>query len=241
LSVIVVGGTRGIGLAISKRFSNDGHPVVMAYLSNDAAGREAEAALAGPARAVRADASDPAHVRAIFDAAEEFGPVKIVVHSAVVPLLGSALTASLADFDTAYRTGPRAFLILVQEAAERMNEGGHIVAIGSIASGPRVSPGYGILGPAKCAVDHLVAQLACELAPRNIHINCIATSTVEAKHVQNHPKREKFIEALRRKTPAGRTGKEEDVADAVAMICTSDSRWIVGQTIVADGGMALML
>jgi len=241
MSVIVVGGTRGIGLAISKRFSRDGHPVVMAYLSNDEAGRAAEAALSGPSRAIRADASDPTQARAIFDAAETMGPVKIVVHSAVVPLLGAASTASLEDFDTAYRTGPRAFLILVQEAARRMTEGGHIVAVGSIASGPRYVPSYGILGPAKCAINHLVAQLGCELAPQGLHINCVATSTVEADWARTHPKSEKLIENLRRRTPAGRTGREEDVADAVAMVCSADSRWIIGQEIVADGGMALVL
>jgi len=241
LSVIVIGGTRGIGLAISKRFSSDGHSVVMAYLSNDEAGRAAEAALPGPAKAIRADASDPDQAGRIFDAAEQLGPIQIVVHSAVVPLLGAASTASLEDFDTAYRTGPRAFLILVQEAARRMTEGGHVVAIGSIASAPRFSPGYGVLGPAKCAIDHLVAQLGCELTARDIRINCIATSTVEGAWAHNHPKAEKLIENLRRKTPAGRPGREEDVADAVAMICSSDARWILGQTIVADGGMALSL
>lgn len=241
MSVIVVGGTRGIGLAISKRFARDGHPVVMAYLSNHEAAREAEASLSGPARAIMADASDPAQVRAVFDAAEEFGPVKIVVHSAVIPLLGSASTASLEDFDTAYRTGPRAFLILVQEAARRMNEGGHIVAVGSIASGPRYVHNYGILGPAKCAIDHMVAQLGCELAPQDIRINCVATSTLEAGWAHNHPKAEKLIDNLRRRTPAGRTGKEEDVADAVAMVCSPDAHWIIGQKIVADGGMALQL
>jgi NAD(P)-dependent dehydrogenase (short-subunit alcohol dehydrogenase family) len=241
VTVIVVGGTRGIGLAISKRFSRDGHPVVMGYLSNDEAGKAAEEALSGPAKAVRADASDPGEVRRLYDAAEEFGPIKIVVHSAVIPLLGGAATASLEDFDTAYRTGPRAFLILVQEAARRMNEGGHIVAVGSIASGPRYVPSYGILGPAKCAIDHMVAQLGCELAPQGIHINCIATSTVEAGWAHSHPKAEKLIENLRRRTPAGRTGKEDDVADAVAMVCSPESHWIIGQKIVADGGMALML
>ncbi|MDB6103625.1 MAG: budC 2 [Gammaproteobacteria bacterium] len=241
MSVIVVGGIRGIGLAISKRFARDGRPVTMAYLSNDQAARAAEEALGGTGQSVRADASDPEQVRALFDAAERLGPVDVVVHSAVIPLLGNALTASLDQFDTAYRTGPRAFLILVQEAARRMTDGGHVVAIGSIASGPRFTPGYGILGPAKCAVDHLVAQLGCELAPRNIRINCIATSTVEGDWVRTHPKGEKLRANLVRQTPAGRTGKEEDVANAVAMICSADADWIVGQKIVADGGMALVL
>ncbi|MDB5431809.1 MAG: short-chain dehydrogenase/reductase [Caulobacter sp.] len=241
MSVLVVGGTRGIGLAIAKRFSRDGHSVTMNYLSNDEAGRAAELALSGPAQSVRADASDAEQVAALFDKAEALGPVDTVIHSAVVPLLGGAITASLDDFDTAYRTGPRAFLILVQEAARRMTEGGSIVAIGSIASAPRFVPGYGILGPAKSAIDHMVAQLGCELAPRNIRVNCIATSTVEAEWVRTHPKGEKLRDNLIRQTPAGRTGTEEDVANAVAMICSPDAAWVIGQKIVADGGMALKL
>lgn len=241
MSVLIVGGTRGIGLAIAKRFSRDGRSVTMSYLSNDEAARAAEEALPGPAQSVRADGSDIEQTRMLFDAAERMGPVEIVVHSAVVPLLGGAITASLDDFDTAYRTGPRAFLILVQEAARRMPDGGHIVAVGSIASQPRYVKGYGILGPAKCAIDHLVAQLGCELAPRNFRINSIATGTLAAEWVQTHPKGEKLLENLIRQTPAGRAGTEEDVANAVAMVCSADAAWLVGQKITADGGMGLLL
>ena len=122
-----------------------------------------------------------------------------------------------------------------------MTSGGCIVAVGSIASGPRFTPGYGILGPAKCAIDHLVAQLGCELAPQGIRVNCVATSTVEAEWVRTHPKGEKLRAKLIRQTPAGRTGKEEDVASAVAMMCSPDAGWIVGQKITADGGLALVL
>lgn len=241
MSVIVVGGTRGIGLAISKKFSRMGKSVTMAYLSNDQAGADAVAELENEAQAIRADVTEPDGVARLFDAAEKFGPVETVIHSAVVPILGNALPAKLDEFDLAYRTGPRAFLILTQEAAKRMKGGGQIVAIGSIASGPRFVQGYGILGPAKCAIDHLVCQLGCELAAKNIRVNCIATSTVESEFTRHHPDAEKMHQVLAKKTPAGRIGQESDVADAVAMICSPDAHWIVGQTITADGGMALLL
>src|SRR4051794_38510665 len=162
MTVVVVGGTRGIGLAISRKFSGQGRPVAMGYLSNDAAATAAVDALPGPSIAVKADVADGSQVARLFDEAERLGPIDVVVHSAVIPLLGAALTATAEQFDTAYRTGPRAFLLMVQEAARRMTEGGHIIAVGSIASGPRYVPGYGILGPFKSAIDHMVCQLGCE-------------------------------------------------------------------------------
>jgi NAD(P)-dependent dehydrogenase (short-subunit alcohol dehydrogenase family) len=241
MSVVIVGGTRGIGHAIAKRFSEDGHKVTMGYLSNDEAAQEAVEALPTESQAVKADVGELDGVLKLYGAAEKFGPMKIVIHSAVIPLLGGAITASIEDFDTAYKTGPRAFLLMVQQAAERMKDGGHIITVGSIASGPRYVQGYGILGPAKCAMDHMVAQLGCELAPRNIRVNCISTSTVESHYTANHPKGERMMAALKARTPAGRAGTEADVADTIAMICSKDAHWIVGQTIVADGGMSLAL
>lgn len=240
MTVMVLGGTRGIGLAISQEFAARGRPVAMVYRSDtEAAQAAADSIGESPTVITQADVSDPAQLARAYDEAEKLGPVDCIVHSAVLYLLGSAIDGKLEDLDKAWGVGPRAFLAAAQLARNRMTDGGHLIAIGSVASMPRYSPGYGILGPAKSAIDHLVVQLGVELAPQGIHVNCVATGTVDGHFVQEHPRADRYREAIGKKTPLGRIGTEQDVARAVAMLTSSDADWIVGQTIIADGGMSL--
>jgi len=100
---------------------------------------------------------------------------------------------------------------------------------------------YGILGPAKCAMDHMVCQLGCELAPQGFRINCVASSTVGTEWITNHPQAEKLKRNLLKATPFGRLGTEEDIARAVSLLTSPDADFIIGQTIPVDGGMSLLL
>jgi NAD(P)-dependent dehydrogenase (short-subunit alcohol dehydrogenase family) len=242
MTVMVLGGTRGIGLAISQEFAARGRPVAMVYRSDDDAAKSAaESITKSPTTISRADVSDPSQLARAYDEAEKLGPVDCIVHSAVLYLLGSAIDGKLEDLDKAWAVGPRAFLAAAQLARQRMTEGGHLLAVGSVASIPRYASGYGILGPAKCAIDHLVVQLGVELAPLGIRVNCVATGTVDGHFVQQNPRADRYREVIGKKTPLGRIGTEQDVARAVVMMASSDADWIVGQTIIADGGMALHL
>jgi NAD(P)-dependent dehydrogenase (short-subunit alcohol dehydrogenase family) len=242
MTVIVLGGTRGIGLAISKEFAARGRPVAMVYRSDEEAAKAAADAITeSPTAIAQADVSDPDQLARAYDQAEKLGPVDCIVHSAVLYMLGSAIDGKLEDLDKAWAVGPRAFLAAAKLARDRMTEGGHLIAVGSVASMPRYSAGYGILGPAKSAIDHLVVPLGVELAPLGIRVNCVATGTVDGHFVQEHPKADRYREVIGKKTPLGRIGTEQDVARAVAMLASPDADWIIGQTIIADGGMSLHL
>jgi NAD(P)-dependent dehydrogenase (short-subunit alcohol dehydrogenase family) len=181
--------------------------------------------------------STPEGIARVYDCTEEeLGPVEVVVHSVVIPLLGKVSDIPVEYLDRSYEVGPRAFFLLCRAASERMSPGGRIIQINSIGT-PRYSPGYGAIGPAKAAMNQLMVHFAVELAPKGIRVNGVAASTVESKYIDGHPDADRLRAAVTRKTPVGRMGTEEDIARAVGLLCSSDAEFIVGQTIVADGGL----
>ena len=128
---------------------------------------------------------------------------------------------------------------LVQAASgltELLNAGtGRVIAVSS--SGARsVVPGYVSQGIGKAALESLVRYLAVELAPRGITVNAVSTGKLDkGPGAADDP----LLRRLAERTPAGRLTVPEDVADAVALLCTPEAAWIHGQVLTVDGGRSL--
>jgi NAD(P)-dependent dehydrogenase (short-subunit alcohol dehydrogenase family) len=134
----------------------------------------------------------------------------------------------------------RAFLLGCQHAARLMApHGGRIIALSSLGS-RSYAPGYLLLGAAEAAIEAMVRYLAVELAPQQINVNAVCGGLVRTDSVQAHPQYEALEAAVVAKTPAGRVGHPDDLANVVAFLCDARSDWIRGQTIVADGGYSLI-
>jgi enoyl-[acyl-carrier protein] reductase III len=116
---------------------------------------------------------------------------------------------------------------------------GNIITLSSLGS-KRFIPNYGAIGISKSALETLVRYLAVELAPKNIRVNCISGGLVNTDALKAFAGAEEFKKEVVNRTPAGRIAEPEDLAKVAAFLASSESSWIYGQTIVADGGLSLI-
>jgi enoyl-[acyl-carrier protein] reductase III len=235
-SVLVTGGTRGIGLAIALRLVREGATrAVLGYMRNDTAAESAAAA-------VRAAGAEPVLVRgevskpAVIKELASHGPYRVVVHNAATGVIRSALETEDKHWDWTLNANARALLSLARATAPQMEEGSSIVAISSLGS-TRVLENYVLVGTSKAALESVVRYLAVELAP-GIRVNAVSGGVVDTGALEHFPNKEEMLRSVER-TPAGRLVEPEDIAAAVSFLCSPDASMIRGQTVVVDGGFSL--
>jgi enoyl-[acyl-carrier protein] reductase III len=136
----------------------------------------------------------------------------------------------------------RAFLLGSQYAAELMEPagGGRIIGVSSLGSRFAL-PDYTVLGAAKAAMESLARYLAVELAPAGINVNVVCGGFVDTPSMRLASDYDRLVEHVVGRTPAGRLATPEDLAGIVAFLCSAESDWIRGQTLVADGGYSIVL
>jgi enoyl-[acyl-carrier protein] reductase III len=241
---LVTGASRGIGATIARRLAACGAEVII-NCSRDIAGadatRHAIESAGGRASVAPANVASPDEVRQLFDTAAAGGArLDVLVHNAAIGSFKPTLDVRANQWDLSMNVNARALLLCAQQALPLMAHGGHVVAVSSLGS-RRVVPSYGAIGVSKAALEALVRQLAVELAPRGINVNAVCPGIVGDSSIVRHP----AFEALRERS-AARTAHSplitaDAVADAVLFLCSPAARFIVGQTIVVDGGLSLPL
>jgi enoyl-[acyl-carrier protein] reductase III len=242
---LVTGASRGIGRAIALKLARDGADVVVSYFRHPALAEETVAAITALGRratALRADLGEPDDIARLCRAAGAFlGGIDILVCNVAFGVLRPALALEVKHWQRTLDTMGRSLLLLAQAALPWM-EGrgdGRIISLTSLGS-HRVIPSYAAVGAAKAVLDTLTRYLAVELAPKGIIVNAVAGGVVDTDALRALPEAATLLEAARQRTPLGRVGRPEDIADVVALLCRPEARWIVGQVIVADGGYSLL-
>jgi enoyl-[acyl-carrier protein] reductase III len=238
-SVLVTGGSRGIGKAIALRFAELGAGrVAVGYLRNDRAAEET-------ADELRKLGAEPALVRGnvsserVAGEVAALGRLDVVVHNAATGVIRPALEVEEKHWDWTLSANAWALIALARAAAPAMEPGASIVGISSLGSS-RVLENYILVGTSKAALESLVRYLAVELAPRGIRVNAVSAGVVETDALDHFPNREQMLQLAREGTPAGRMIEPRDVADAVCFLCSPQAEMVRGQTLIVDGGYSLL-
>ena len=236
---VVTGASGGIGRAVAERLAADGTTVVVHYAGNTGRAQEvvdAVTAVGAKATAVQADVADETEVAALFDAAEEaHGGVDVVVNTAGIMLLSPLAELSLDDFDRMHRTNVRGTFVVSQQAARRLRPGGALVNFSSSVV-ELALPTYSAYAATKGAVDAMTAILAKELRGRDVTVNAVAPGpTATPLFLDGKP--QEAVDRLASMAPLERLGTPEDVAEVVAFLA-GPARWVNGQVLLANGGIA---
>ena len=238
-SVLVTGGTRGIGKAIALRLASEGAArVTLGYLRNDEAAAKA-------AEELRSAGTEPVLVRGnvasekVVAELAAHGPYAAVVHNAATGVIKPALETEDKHWDWTLNANARALLTLARACAPKMPPGSSIVGVSSLGS-IRVLENYVLVGTSKAALESVVRYLAVELAPRDIRVNAVSAGVVETEALEHFPNKEQMIHAGKTRTPAGRLVEPDDVAGAVAFLCSPNAEMVRGHTLIVDGGYSLL-
>ena len=242
---LITGASRGIGRAIALRLAEEGVAIAVNYLSNEEAARKTVDELIAKgvkAAMFQANVGDLDAHKALFeDVLKTFGTLDILVHNAALGAFKPVHRLKMNQWDLSMNINAKAFLALVQRALPLMEpkKEGIIVALSSLGARQFI-PNYGAIGISKAAIESTVRYLGVELMSKGIRVNCVSGGLVDTDALRSFPFFDKFKETVLEKTPAGRIGKPEDLARVVAFLCSPESSWIVGQTLIADGGLSLI-
>jgi 3-oxoacyl-[acyl-carrier protein] reductase len=236
---IVTGASRGIGAAVAERLARDGFTVVINYAgdtkSAEALARRIEGK-GGRALTAKADVSDPATVRGVFDAAEAaFGGVDVLVNNAGIMKLAKIADSDDAMFDQQIAINLKGSFNAMREAAKRLRDGGRIINFSTSVVGTKVET-YGVYAATKAAIETMTAVLSKELRGRSITANAVAPGPTATDLFLNG-KSPELVDRLAKMNPLERLGTPEDIAASVAFLAGPDGAWINGQTLRPNGGM----
>lgn len=237
---LVTGAGAGLGEATARRFAAEGAAVLVLDLLAERAQGVADAIVAQGARAepFAADVADEAAMQAAIEAAARaFGAVPdIAICNAGITDRAPVLDMPLEAFERVIRTNLTGTFVSARIAARAMvaagRQPGHIVTIGSV-SGQFAGTGRAAYGASKAGIEQLTRVLAMELAPHGILANCVAPGPVRVARTAHGPKQEAaFLGRMALK----RYGSPDDIAAAVAFLCSADAGFVTGHTLNVDGG-----
>jgi len=248
---LITGSSRGIGRGIALKLAENGVKIAIHYYQNEGAAADTLARVrdrGSDGLVVQADVSRPEEISRMFRKVQaEFGELDIFVSNArpeAAAFFQPPMEITLKQWDVAFDSQAKAFLVGVREAVPLMAKGGRILAI-TYAEGSRtggLQPWVG-MGSAKAALESLVRYFAVALARRGITVNAISPGWTEDSVLNTLPQQaQDLIRSWHTRgwTPTGRLGTPEDVGNVVMLFCLEQAGWITGQVIYADGGASLM-
>ncbi|EMY7496279.1 TPA: SDR family oxidoreductase [Listeria innocua] len=235
----ILGGSGGIGKAIAEKLVEQNFAVAVHYSGNKVKAEtlvEEIVKAGGEAISVDGDVADEAQMIDAFELiTAHFGGVDVVINTAGIMKLSPIATLDMEDFDLIHRTNVRRTFVVSKQAALSVRKGGAIINFSTSVT--RTSfPAYGAYVASKAAVESLTLILARELRGKDITVNTVAPGPT-ATPLFLTGKDDETIENLAKATPLERLGQPDDIAETVAFLA-GPARWVNGQTIFTNGGLA---
>lgn len=231
---LVTGGNSGIGLAVARRFAEEGARVFITG-RREAQLAEAVALIGGQVEAIQGDITRTDDLARLFETlGTRTGRLDILVNSSGVSEPASLEETTEEHIDRAFNLNVRAMVLTVQHAVRLMGEGGSIVLVGSVA-GAIANPGYGSYSASKAAVRSYARTWNSELAPRGIRVNTLSPGPTNTPMFDRAS--DEVRQTLTARIPAKRLGNPEEVAAAALFLASDESSYISGTELVIDGGM----
>ncbi|RCJ39245.1 3-ketoacyl-ACP reductase [Nostoc minutum NIES-26] len=237
---IVTGASRGIGRAIALKLAGNGASIVVNYAGNATKAQEVVVEiekLGVQAIPVQADISKVADIEQLFEEAiERFGKVDILVNNAGIAFYKPITETTEADFDKIYAVNVKGTYFACQQAALYMAEGGRIINFSSSTTAMML-PTYSAYVATKGAVEQITRVLAKELGTKKITVNVISPGPTDTE-LFREGKTQEQIDRLANMAAFGKLGDVQEIADVVAFLASDEARWMTGQNIRVNGGIA---
>lgn len=247
-TLVISGGTRGIGKAIVYEFASNGVNVAFTYNSNAELASEIvkdlESKYKIKAKAYEFNILEPENYKELFEKIDEdFDRIDFFISNAIIS--GRAVVGGYTKFmklkprgiNNIFTATVNAFVIGAQEAAKRMEKvgGGSIISISSTGNLVHIE-NYAGHGTAKAAVEAMARYAATELGEKNIRVNVVSGGPIETDALRAFTNYEQVKQATIDLSPLDRMGQPEDLAGACLFLCSSKASWVTGHTFIVDGG-----
>lgn len=236
---VITGGNSGIGLAIAKEFKAQGAKVVI-FGRNQETLDKAKSDIGDSVLAVQGDVRNIGDIERLYELTEEkFGKVDILVANAGMGRLVPVETTDEKLFDEISDINFKGLYFTVQKSIPHLNEGASIVLVSSVAN-QKGFPNFSVYSATKAAVRSLARSFSGELLGRGIRVNVLSPGPIETPIYSKLGLSEAEVEELGKTfqdmNPMKRFGTPEEMAKAVLFLASSDSSYVVGAELIADGG-----
>ncbi|KAL8643520.1 MAG: hypothetical protein Q9226_008313 [Calogaya cf. arnoldii] len=234
---LITGASKGIGKATALRLAKDGASVVIGY-SSDAGSAEGLVKTNGPDRAlaVKADVSNLVEMeKLVKQAVDQFGKIDILIPNAGTAPMKDLEQTTEEDFDYTMAVNVKGPYFLCQKAVPHMAPGSHVVLLStSLCINSGITPNYLLYVTSKGAIEQMTRVMAKDVARKGITVNAIAPGPT-GTDLFYKGKSQQLIDMIAGFSPFKKLGETEEIADSIALLCGSDSRWVSGQILRVNG------